>query len=47
MSLAFMPARFNAFSEAGAGPVSMIAGSEPIEAKERIRARGMRPAFLP
>ena len=42
-----MPARFSAFSEAGAGPVSMIAGSEPIEAKERMRARGFSPAFSP
>ena len=42
-----MPARFSAFSEDGAGPVSMIAGSEPIEAKERMRARGFSPAFSP
>ena len=33
MSFALMPARFSAFSDAGAGPVSMIDGSEPIEAK--------------
>src|SRR6476619_1721914 len=45
MSLTSMPARFSAFSDAGAGPVSMIAGSEPIEAKERMRAR-LQPGLL-
>ena len=29
------------------GPVSMIEGSEPIEAAPRILARGFRPSALP
>jgi hypothetical protein len=46
MSEAFMPARASAFA-AASGPVSMIVGSEPMEANERMRARGFRPAFAP
>ena len=37
----------SAFSEAGAGAVSMITGSAPAVAIARIFARGLRPAFLP
>ena len=39
-----MPARLSTFSVTSIGPVSMIAGSEPILAKALIRARGFRPA---
>ena len=42
-----MPARFSTFSVTSAGPVSMMQGSEPMEAKARMRARGFRPCDLP
>ena len=42
-----MPARLSAFWVTATGPVSMIEGSEPIEANCLIRARGLRPSFLP
>ena len=42
-----MPAFFSTFSVTGIGPVSMIAGSEPILAKALMRARGLSPAALP
>ena len=42
-----MPALFSTFSVTSTGPVSMIAGSEPILAKARMRARGFRPACSP
>ena len=42
-----MPALLSTFSVTGIGPVSMIAGSEPILAKALMRARGFRPAALP
>ena len=45
MSLVFMPARFSALRAEPAGPVNMIVGSLPIEAKARIRARGVMPAL--
>ncbi len=46
MSLADMPARFSAFSEAGAaGQHDRRLRAD--EAKERMRARGLRPAFSP
>ena len=38
-----MPTRSRALRQAGAGPVSMIVGSEPMTAVEMIRARGVRP----
>ena len=41
-----MPALFSTFLVTSTGPVSMIAGSEPILAKARMRARGFRPALL-
>ena len=41
-----MPALFSTFSVTAIGPVSMIAGSEPILAKALMRARGFRPARL-
>ena len=31
----------------GVGPVSMMVGSLPIEANERMRARGLRPSRSP
>jgi hypothetical protein len=40
-------ARRSSFSVTSTGPVSIIAGSEPILAKARIFARGLRPAALP
>ena len=42
-----MPAFLSTFSVTGIGPVSMIAGSEPILAKALMRARGFRPSRLP
>ena len=42
-----MPERASTFFVTSIGPVSMIAGSEPILAKARTRARGFRPAFAP
>ena len=43
----FMPERASTFFVTSTGPVSMIAGSEPILAKARMRPRGLRPAFAP
>ena len=42
-----MPAFFSTFLVTSTGPVSISAGSEPILAKARMRARGLRPALLP
>ena len=42
-----MPAFLSTFSVTAIGPVSMIAGSEPILAKALMRARGLSPAALP
>ena len=39
-------ARFSSFSVTSTGPVSISAGSEPILAKARMRARGFRPMRL-
>ena len=36
-------ARFNTFCVTSAGPVSMMHGSEPIDANARMRARGFNP----
>ena len=47
MSAADMRAAFSARCEAGAGPVNMMVGSEPMDAKERMRARGLRPVLRP
>ena len=47
MSLAVMPARSSTFSVTSAGPVSMMQGSEPMEPKARMRARGFRPCAAP
>jgi hypothetical protein len=47
MSEAFMPASLSAFSAEYEGPVSMMVGSLPIEAKARMRARGLRPRRWP
>src|SRR5258708_14227997 len=47
MSDFFMPERSNSFSVTSTGPVSIIAGSEPILVKARIFARGFRPCFAP
>ena len=47
MSSIVMPERASTFFVTSTGPVSMIAGSEPILAKARIRAAGFRPAFAP
>ncbi len=44
MSSFVMPAFLSTFSVTSIGPVSMIAGSEPILAKALMRARGLRPA---
>ena len=41
-----MRAFFSALREAAAGPVSMIVGSLPIEAKPRMHARGLSPSFF-
>ena len=41
-----MPAFFSTFLVTSIGPVSMIAGSEPILANALMRARGFRPAAL-
>ena len=43
MSSTVMPAFCSARWAAGAGPVSMITGSEPTAAVMRMRARGFRP----
>ena len=42
-----MPARASSFFVTSTGPVSMIAGSEPILAKARMRARGLKPRLAP
>ena len=47
MSSVDMRASFSALRLAAAGPVSMMVGSLPIEANERIRARGCRPSLRP
>src|SRR3546814_19747323 len=47
MSSLDMPTFFNAFSVTAAGAVSMIVGSDPLDAKPLIFARGFRPAFSP
>jgi hypothetical protein len=47
MSSIDMPDRARIFFVTSIGPVSMIAGSEPILAKARTRARGFRAAFAP
>src|SRR5581483_1262873 len=47
MSLSFIRARLSTFSVTSMGPVSIIAGSEPILAKALILARGFSPAPLP
>ena len=47
MSSIDMPERASTFLVTSTGPVSMIAGSEPMLAKARIFARGLRPAFAP
>ena len=46
MSASFMPAVFSTFLVTSIGPVSISAGSEPILAKARRRARGLSPALL-
>ena len=46
MSDFFMPERSNSFSVTSTGPVSIIAGSEPILAKARILARAFIPIFF-
>ena len=43
MSSMVSPALASALRVAGAGPVSMMVGSEPETAAETIRARGVRP----
>ena len=40
-----MPERASTFFVTSIGPVSMIAGSEPILAKARTRARGFKARF--
>ena len=47
MSLTSMPASLSAFLEAGPGPMSMIVGSVPTSAAERMRARGFSPSATP
>ena len=47
MSPTSRPALASALREAGAGPVSMIVGSEPETAVATIRARGVSPRSLP
>jgi hypothetical protein len=47
MSEGDMPATSSALRHAGAGPVSMIVGSEPTTAVETIRARGVSPIWVP
>ena len=42
-----MPARASSFLVTSTGPVSMIAGSEPMLTKARTRARGLRPSLAP
>ena len=42
-----MPAFLSTFSVTSSGPVSMIAGSEPMLANARMRARGFLPIFAP
>ena len=47
MSATFMPSFFRSFSVTSEGPVSMIDGSEPMEAMPLTRARGLRPRASP
>ncbi len=47
MSPMLMPARARAFCVTATGPVSMMVGSEPIEAEPTMRARGFSPIFSP
>src|SRR3954454_5308446 len=47
MSSIVRPALARAFFDAGAGPVSMIVGSAPLTAVERMRARARRPSSEP
>ncbi len=47
MSSTSRPALASALRAAGAGPVSMIVGSEPETAVATIRARGVRPSSWP
>ncbi|MNF05496.1 hypothetical protein D3C80_2052370 [compost metagenome] len=42
-----MLARARAFCVTATGPVSMMVGSEPIEAVPTMRARGLSPIFSP
>jgi len=44
---AVMPARFSTLRVTFSGPVSMMQGSEPIEPKARMRARGFSPIATP
>ena len=46
MSSTSSPALSSALRAAGAGPVSMISGSEPLTAVDTMRARGVRPYAL-
>ena len=47
MSSLDMPTFFSALLVTAAGAVSMMVGSEPMEAKPRILARGFSPAISP
>ena len=47
MSVDVMPRRASSLLVTNSGPVSMIEGSEPIEAAPTMRARGFRPRALP
>ncbi len=47
MSPTDIPSFFRSFSVTIDGPVSMIEGSEPIEAMPRMRARGFSPWASP
>ena len=47
MSPTSMPSFFRSFSVTNEGPVSMIEGSDPIEAIPLTRARGFRPSASP
>ena len=42
-----MPARASTLRVTFSGPVSMMEGSEPIDVKARMRARGFSPALAP
>jgi hypothetical protein len=47
MSDSSMPAALSTFLVTSIGPVSIRAGSEPILAKARTRARGFKPILSP